>query len=569
MVIATWLRRLLALLFLLQSAAALALPGIYLDAPDYYRNVDTRGLITFSAPGAGIVASDPQFCCGDQYTFYNSISYGGVDISRTSANSNKPGLSYTDQYPVYAASVSSALVPGLGRFSNDDGVLIDFSRLGGVSAFGANFGTALQTPSPCCVQQWAIVSYMDGGSDLIDLVAKYGFERAATDLISLSSPNRLIRSVELNQLGHNPIIDNISWGRAFAGGPTLAVAVQSNQGKPRVVLASTGSDDEQALADLKSRYGTQADRFGAISNGLGVIPPDAIHGPAAAAKGLIVDQAIKAADTPDGKLGFINRMWGALRSARTGIADYFLGSTQAITAGYSSVYRRLENDPPRANFTEPTGRSGVTFQAGFAAKFGPQYAVADTYFANLGDAVESLELALVSIEKAQGALLAGDAKSKAMQESLAGAYLTSADLALGAAKHSFADVINLFNQEGIDTSSVRFVALAAAQQALRDDGIDPDLYATLMALGFTHSELDHFAQAALGIDATTASGPQSFSQLVSQLDALASDSMHANLLASAVPEPASLAAGLLGLAMVAACVARNKSGRSRAEIAEP
>ena len=175
-------------------------------------------LMTFDGIPNGVPSSTPGGFPGVDY--YSRASFGPVTIVAANANSNKPGFTTVSRWAVHPAThefymsgahFGDALIPSLGGHGNDDGIIFEFTD--SITAVGAHFGS-VQEVSPCCVRQWVLVTFVDGGSLDVDLIGLRGGERPSDSFFGIASPGRPIASIEFNQLGHNPLLDNFTYGEA-------------------------------------------------------------------------------------------------------------------------------------------------------------------------------------------------------------------------------------------------------------------------------------------------------------------------------------------------------------------
>jgi murein DD-endopeptidase MepM/ murein hydrolase activator NlpD len=193
-------------------------PTLFTQLSEFQAATQGTATITFDGIPNGVPSQTPGGHPGVAY--YSRASYGPVTILAAHANSNKPGFTTISHWSVHPASYDfymsgahfgDALIPSLGGYGNDDGVIFDLGD--SITAAGAHFGS-IQEVSPCCVRQWVLVTFSDGGSLDVDLNDLRGGERSSDAFFGIASPGRPIRSIEFNQLGHNPLLDNFTYGQA-------------------------------------------------------------------------------------------------------------------------------------------------------------------------------------------------------------------------------------------------------------------------------------------------------------------------------------------------------------------
>lgn len=172
------------------------------------------------APQSAILATTPGGFHG--VTYYRELVFKGMRIYQIYSDSSNPGLSRTANwcaFPEYPALCSFYNPRGDAIYSH--AFVIDFRAVGGSNGIGFRFGS-LDDPSPCCVRQYMTVYFTDGSFTKVELVATLGFERGYNDFTSIISNGLPITHVEIVQVGHTPIIDDVTWAPAtpriyFAG----------------------------------------------------------------------------------------------------------------------------------------------------------------------------------------------------------------------------------------------------------------------------------------------------------------------------------------------------------------
>jgi hypothetical protein len=178
------------------------------------------GTLAFDGIQNGVLSTTPGGYPGVDY--YSRASYGIVTIHALGANSNVPGFTSISKWTVHkttydfyssGAHYGDALIPGLSAHGN--GVLFTFadSPTEPITAVGAHFGS-VQEVSVCCVQQWVIVRFQDNESLIVSLNEIRGGERPSSAFFGITSRGRPIKSIEFNQAGHNPLLDNFTYGQA-------------------------------------------------------------------------------------------------------------------------------------------------------------------------------------------------------------------------------------------------------------------------------------------------------------------------------------------------------------------
>ncbi len=163
-------------------------------------------------------------------TYFDSITIKNVTFSALSWNRNKPGFSLLDgwkfghpyTFDFYNIGSGNLLIPGLGAssgvlFGNDDDVHIDMRNAGSnINAFGANFGSVQET-SPCCVRQAISFKLTSGETITVHFTSAnnyqgLGHELSSSDFTGFVITGGTIAGITLEQRGHNPILDNVTWG---------------------------------------------------------------------------------------------------------------------------------------------------------------------------------------------------------------------------------------------------------------------------------------------------------------------------------------------------------------------
>ena len=447
-------------------------------------------------------------------TYYSELVFKNVRIHATFSNGNFPGIVRTANWCAFpqwpdlcsfynprgdAIHTGVTFTPYEGK-----GLGVDFRRLGGVNGVGFRFGT-LSASIPCCVRQYVKVHFSDGSSTIINLGAALGTESGYNDFTSIISNGLPITHLEFVQVGLDAIIDDVTWAPASPApepcyaivktGPItappqsqlrLCVSASSAAASKRLAAAAPAAGSCPAIvadecAALKATKGPNcetsknADDF---AKSVALVPSEAVTGrPADTAKALVVNEAIKTVRPKPAQdiMSLIMAASSYLKDRVTGPAAYFISNASIQLSFGSRFNKRQCDDPPDMNYQTLVKRSGKIYNAGFQTLFGSAYKPADAAFKNLSFALESFELALISIERSQGAIVAKNNLAFQRQADAAAAFFMDADKAI---QESEKQIALLWEHIGSDDHIIdtKFdpKLLKSAQLFLKQNGVPGD-----------------------------------------------------------------------------------------------
>lgn len=460
---------------------------------EYHRTTYDYEFITFETGfNSTVVSSIPGGYPGVAY--YDRASIHGVEFQSVAGNSNKPGFTTLSNWSVhqgtfdfYNVGTGNFVIPGLGVGINDS-IVINFSNYNKpVYSFAAKFGS-VQEPTPCCVQQLMTVSLSDG-QELKFLLSATG-EKSHNDVVGYTSNGSAIKSIQLDQLGHNATLDDVTIGSTK--NPYLFDVQLDLHSLPDVkdqlkLAPSSVQDDLKGLKAFGAQAGKSRDNLNTAANIGQNIPADIVNGPKSAAQGYVTDKIIESSPHLAQKpVSLLNRIFSALRSnGATEVAElYKSGGTGASKAG-AKILDLYANDPPRFDYKNVDYPESEVVGAGFASLFGQQYDVFDRFFAAWGKQLSALYAGLVAIERAQGALVDGDAIYYEIQKDHFLKMLDAAQAAseeMRAFQNAMEPLISALNRQGVSSFH------ADLGQAFSLGLIEEYLQALLTA-GFTEDEI--------------------------------------------------------------------------------
>lgn len=366
--------------------------------PFLAKTVETSRVTFSETPTFLAVSGHPG---GDgKSTYYEIMTINNITFSIVNANSNKPGMrrlsdvGHQGTYDFYRdARSGNFLIPGLGNaLNNDDGIRLDFSALEPpITAFGAHWGS-VQEGSPCCIVQLFRFFLESGATEdvIFDSSNAYqgnGVSSNAGTFFGFRSTESPISGVIIEQLGHNPALDNVIVGEA---------ALPPQPTPKRIII--------------------NARDFGVP----GVDPLDAItfqvEGSTAAQKSI---REMK----PNWQENVEQNSDGADIAERVSslpihaLLKYYAGQLASGLRINSLIFQKYSNDPPRYDYHIVAQFSGAEVVTNFEEQFGPAFSILDDTFLNWGYAAEALDLGLVTLERLQGAYLDNEQSFFSLQAS--------------------------------------------------------------------------------------------------------------------------------------------------------
>jgi hypothetical protein len=360
--------------------------------------IDTITTIDFSeTPSFLAEASQPG---GDgESTYYEVMTIEDVVFSIVNANSNKPGMRrLTDignngTFEFYSTARSpNFLIPGLGEaLNNDDGIRIDLSSIGQpVTAFGVHWGS-VQDTSPCCIVQ--LFRFRLGSGAIVDhrfdsgnAYQGRGEESSANTFFGFHAVGDTIVEVVIEQLGHNPVLDNVTLGRLrppSAPPPPSPIVIDARDfGVPNVdpldaITLQVGGHDaaRRSIREMKPNWGEDA----VLNDGLADL----------------AQSLSEMSSVPE--------------------IVYYAEAASSFLRVNSRIFQRYADDPPRFDYDVVAEPSGNEAETEFEKRFGPELAPLDDLFVRWGYATEALDLALTTLERLQGAYLNADHQAFTLQ----------------------------------------------------------------------------------------------------------------------------------------------------------
>lgn len=364
----------------------------------FVSRIDIISTVDFSETPSFLATSSQPGGDGES-TYYEVMEIKDVVFSVVNANTNTPGMRrLTDvgnegTFDFYSMARSpNFLIPGLGdALHGDDGIRIDLSALEQpVTAFGVHWGSVQET-SPCCIVQ--LFRFRLGSGTIIDEIFDSGNayqgrgeESSANTFLGFYTMDDTIVEVVIEQLGHNPVLDNVTLGQ---------IRPPSVPSPPSPIVI-------------------EARDFGVPS----VDPIDAISlrvdGHEAARRSI---RQMKPNWSKDAVLndGLADLAQGLSESTNVPEISYYAGVAPTFLRVNSRIFQRYAADPPRFDYYVVAESSGNEAETEFEQRFGAEFAPLDDLFRRWGYASEALDLALTTLERLQGAYLDADKQAFNLQ----------------------------------------------------------------------------------------------------------------------------------------------------------
>ena len=426
---ANCLRALMASTILMYSCLVEPIEFSYSQA-DFYDELQQYKKVTFSeTPSFLAEAVEPGGDGGS--TYYQIIAIDDITFYRVNWNQNKPGMRrLTDvgnegTYDFYrAARGGNFLIPGLGDKQNDDGVLVSFEDVDDpVTAFGIVWGSVQET-SECCIVQWFDFEFADGTieSVVFDSANQYhgrGTESSSTTFLGFKSPKKKIRSVKINQFGHNPIADDIVIG-------AVVESVIPDERKPRHTMTTVedfGPPEPDPMRNITVEAEETPDELQALEN----------------LKQHYVEWAQNATDLSEVAAG-IESIPGVPPEV-----SFYLYHLKRFLSIDASIYSDYANDPPKNDYDVIEPYPGRDFTEDFEEIYGEDYAVFDQLFYQWHYAIENLQAGFPTMERLQGAYLDAAEEAFHAQAEHLGMLWTESDKARAIAFTLFDGVIDILS----------------------------------------------------------------------------------------------------------------------------